>query len=119
MHSSSMMTHAIHRIVNIYYAASMLCTEHCRFDLFERHNITEKQCPAFKQKDVMDDYMHQQIIKIAINFKKQTGSKDLKELVSFYRDLLDVLHIPDNVPASFIDWIQDYIDLAREVSFRL
>lgn len=50
MHSSSMMTHAIHRIVNIYYAASMLCTEHCRFDLFERHNITEKQCPAFKQE---------------------------------------------------------------------
>lgn len=62
--------------------------------------------------DVKQDYLHEQVIKIVGNYRK--NSNDLKQIVYFYRDVLEFFK--ENVQNSlFFGWIQDYVDLAQEV----
>ena len=73
----------------------------------------------FLKGDVCDDYMHKQILKIAFNFRKNAGKDYQLDLMGFYRDLLDYLQF-ENVeilPASYLDWVQDYIDISKKVIF--
>lgn len=71
----------------------------------------------FLKDDVKEDYVHDQIMKIVVLYKKSCS--DLKELVVFYRELLEFLQIQDLgiQNSGFFSWIQDYVDLAQEVFY--
>jgi hypothetical protein len=62
------------------------------------------------------DYIHEQVIKIVGNYRK--NSNDLKQVVYFYRDILEFFK--ENIQNSlFFSWIQDYVDLAQEVILKI
>lgn len=72
----------------------------------------------FLKGDLKEDYIHDQIIKVVDCYKKACSKVDLQEVVVFYRDLLGFLKIQSSLelPSGFLNWIQDYTDLAKEVA---
>ena len=111
--------------------------KHCEFlhrILLKGGNLTGKNALSNLKKDsksllhirklsiyfldeIIGDYLHDQILKIAASFRRHPQS-DLNELIVYYRDLFGYLQItkPEKVSSSHLDWVQDYVDLAKEVN---